>query len=232
MAFVIKELKGKSVDFKNEIDFNKDFFKKNFKDVQSRDNVFLSSDHINSYFLLKEYRIGGLIVVDQHIDLWDLEGFNKSNVLRRCFEERLINFIVFVGTRRTEREVFEFEKDIHNIEIVKSKNFNEGVLEAIDILKEKKIKDIAIDIDLDVFDSNIIKGVEYSRDNLKNALDKRKEFIKKQLYEDGLDINVDVEKIRRYAMENHLNIRYLHITEFEPEFDDGETLNLIKELIR
>lgn len=232
MVLVIKDFKGQTIDFKRKIAFNRELFDKNFKDLKCEDNVVLSSDHANSYFLLKEYAVDGLVVVDQHIDLWDFKGFNKSNFFRRCFEEKLIKFIVFVGVRESEMEEFKFEKERFNVEIVKTDDFNEGVLNAFDILKKKGMKNIAIDIDLDAFDSDIIKGVEYCKENLKNVLDDRKEYIEKQLNEKGLNIDFDVEKLKNSAIENNLNILYWHITEFEPEFDDGKTLELIKEIIR
>src|SRR3989344_4300162 len=235
MGLIISQFKADSIDFRRNIGFNIDYFKKNFnfKDLDSvkEKDVIISSDHSNSYLLLKKFKIDGLIVIDQHIDLYNLEGLNKASVFRRCFEENLVKFIIFVGVRDKEIEEFELEKDLYNIEIIRTDDFNSGVLNALKILKKKGFKDIAIDIDLDAFDSNFIKGVEYCEENLKNVLNDRKKFIEDELNDKGLKVDVNINKLRKFAIENDLNIVYRHITEFEPEFDDGRTLELVKKLI-
>ena len=235
MGLIISKFKAETVDFKRNIEFNEAYFKENFKfkdiDFMKEHDVVISSDHTNSYLLLKKFKIEGLIVVDQHIDLYDFKGLNKASVFRRCFEEGLIKFIIFVGVRESEIDETEFERELYYIDIIRTNDFNEGVLRALKILKKKGFKNIAVDIDLDAFDSDVIKGVEYCKYNLKNVLDDRKEFIEKELNENGLKVDVDIKKLKKFAIENDLNIVYWHITEFEPEFDDGRTLELVKRLI-
>ena len=105
MGLIISQFKANSIDFKRNIGFNIDYFKKNFnfKDLDSvkEKDVIISSDHSNSYLLLKKFKIDGLIVIDQHIDLYDLEGLNQvflEDALKKIWLSLL--FLLALETKR------------------------------------------------------------------------------------------------------------------------------------
>lgn len=134
----------------------------------------------------------GLIVIDQHSDICSYrthgKKLNKANIFRISIDKNLIDYIVFLGIRPSEEalhnipdvDVPEFDrqfsekyrkKGIHStldskISIIPSykfKTLREGIVEALDILKQKGIHHVGLDFDLDAFDSDIIRGVDYTR---------------------------------------------------------------------
>lgn len=173
----------------------------------------------------------GLIVFDQHTDIYSYNfngrSLNKSNVFRHCIYKNLVDHIVFVGIRPSEEALHnvpevnipEFDNisaeadrynGIHaglddNISIIPSykiKTFSDGLKKAFLILKDKGIKNIGIDIDLDCFDSDIIKGVDYTKDF---PLRSFSDFIKndyEKLIKDKPLLKKDIDTLLYYVKEN------------------------------
>jgi len=239
---------------KNKIKLNgifKDFKILNNSNPISGYKFYISRDHSTSYDLIKKINCKpALIIFDQHMDLWDYgivgKKLNKANFIRKAFEEELLKFVVFVGVRKNEEAIYKkklilnkfdrnFIKELRKrnalngfedkIKILKTKDFNKGLLKAFKFLKKKGFENICLDIDLDVFDSEIIKGVEYSKLNLKNVFNENiRKFIKHTLDQKGISVNF--KKINK-----EFNFIYRHITEYKTELDDGRTLRLIKRLL-
>lgn len=241
----IKEisLKGRFSDYTISKDFK---FSLNY-------DFYISKDHSISYDLLKKVKKKvALIIFDQHMDMWSEtiigNELNKSNFIRKAFDENLIEYVVFVGVRKNELASFKkdlfldkfdkeftknlivenkFEKYKDKIKIIKTKDFAKGFNKAVKILKNKGFENICLDIDLDVFDSDIIKGVEYTKENLINVIDESTgRYLENTFSQKGISPKIKFNKIKK-----DINLVYKHITEYDPKFDDGKTLNLIKEII-
>ena len=227
----------------------------NFKDFKLGHDFYISRDHSTTYDLLKKLnKKVALIIFDQHMDLWNYKiignKLNKANFLRKCFIEGYLDYVVFVGIRNGEKSIYDgrfllnkfdrtftkrlFDEKALNgfedkIKLINTKNFSRGLLKAYNFLRKKGFNEIGLDIDLDVFNSNIIRGVEYSKENINNINDENlKKYIGHELDRKGISVKIEFNKLK----EKNINLVYKHITEFKPELDvDGKTLKLVKEII-
>lgn len=134
----------------------------------------------------------GLVVLDQHIDLYSAsthgDALNRANVFRLAFEKRLLDAAVFGGIRSIEYaanlkspnpilDIFvkkhrqRYHSDINsiieNVLILTAQEIQRDCRILVDkacfYLKNKNIDVICFSVDLDGFDSDEIRGVEYNR---------------------------------------------------------------------
>lgn len=257
----------------------------------STDTVVLSNDHVITYGGLKAWRKIypdkklGMIVLDWHMDIYSYafvkEKLSKATLFRNALDEKLVDFIVFVGTRNSEEAIYhpletklddypEFytgtlrklrvfaglDEKISVIPLRKITGLSQVVADAIGILLNHGCEKFGLDIDLDVFDSNQITGVEYNRtfpkrliEFLKHRMSEKEEpptlavitdycdylrFMNYQIEEGGLklsDIDKQLENLQLDFQRKKIRFDYLGLTEFEPAFDDGKTTELVKKLL-
>ncbi len=228
----------------------------------------------------------GLVVLDWHLDIYSHdyvgEYLTKATLFRVALNEGLVSHIVFVGTRPSEESCYrdidfkiedfskKYSQDLRNRNIfagLENKfsiipsyqvdSLSKSLRKGIDILIDNGCEYLGVDIDLDVFDSKEILGVEFnkhlvnkiktynkSRIKEKNNLpDKSRvseinnyvSFLENSVQEQGLspdNIYKELSLMYEYAISKKLEFVYKGITEYEPGNDDGTTLDLIKEIIR
>lgn len=128
------------------------------KEYEDKRYIFIGGDHTITYFTIKHMNIDTLVVLDAHLDLKDiyLHGrFNNATVLRRLKEAKNKLNILFYGVRGYDEEEISYVK----------KNDNICILRDVTDFDLYELGDTYISIDLDVFDSSLIRQVEYPEPN-------------------------------------------------------------------
>lgn len=254
-------------------------------------SLFLSTDHaVSEGILHSRPPVDAVIVVDQHKDIYSYKThgkeLNKANVFRRALDNKRTKFVAFVGTRPSEAALSKpvpglafssrvaawfsrrnkihggHEDKIKTIPSAEIDSFLEGIRRAAKELQRRGFKRIGLEIDLDAFDSERIKGVDYNSKILDRAVEEQEKkfgrsglksflrktvspsywtsravnsFLRKQLKEPGINVPGEEELVaaRKALSDAGLNLDYVHVTEFKPEHDEnGETTKLVHSLIR
>ncbi len=232
-------------------------------------SVVLTRDHMMTYFGLfsARYDPAGfcLIVLDQHMDIYSYQThgdrLNKANALRFSHDNGLVKRVYIVGVRDSEEREFDdfhmmfvpdyaslfgnrkyagMEGVVRVVPMRQIEDLEETVKGIIDEIRKDGFKTVGLDIDLDGFDSSLIRGVQFNEtfpDMVRESIsDFSADFISGQLLEKGLPIESIEEQvfgICRYIQERGLGLVYRGITEFEPESDsNGLTKETIGKVLR
>lgn len=125
--------------------------------------ILFSIDHAYTYFMLKHLKPDLLVVLDAHLDLKEryLGGdFNRATFMNKAIKERLVDRVVYVGTRAFEKEEVEVVRDVLNDKVFIFKKVEPGLLSKLDELISKCDK-VYLSIDLDVLDPSVLQHVTY-----------------------------------------------------------------------
>ncbi len=230
--------------------------------------LMVSRDHMMTYYGLQCCRQPGqdvsLIVLDQHLDIYSYAthgaDLNKCNALRFCYDAGLFRNIYFVGIRESEQAEFDnfhrmfiqnyseftnnkkyagFEDIVHITTAGQVGDLSVCFQEIIEDIKRSGSRYVGVDIDLDCFDTAVIKGVQFNPQLVaevrKQIGDYSADFIAEQLAEKGLpvsDIEQHVYHLCRYIHDAGLQLSYRGITEYEPENDfDNSTADTICRIV-
>lgn len=278
-----------------------------------RDNIksntlVISTDNAVSYAIFralseKNRPLRTNIVLDQHMDIYSYrthgKSLTKANPYRIALDEKLIQHIIFVGTRLLEEAFlnpyillgsprhfldlpyawFRYRQGQHSglekktdiLPVSLHRNFAKAAAEAIRLVENYHLADLlqgvvspysfGLEIDLDVFDSQEIRGVDYGVDlpaRISQNIDiqfRHSSFLKKPtafikfLYNHwvtsyikhkiecaGLSVpcQKEIKQVMEHIAKAPLVCGILHITELKLEHDDPEkkTATLVKNLVK
>lgn len=202
----------------------------------------------------------GLVVFDQHIDAYkSYKGLNRANVMRRLIEEGKVDHVIIAGVRPSESALYtgntkglniydkavsmlyggEFSDVKDKITIVPAagmKSIPDVVEQSVKSFRGKGIENIGIDFDLDVFDSEKIKGVGYSLNSLGKFPLLERIFIRNQLNQEGYDpqnVRAELSGVNGVlqAYKGKINPVYKGVTEIELE-NEGRGSTATADLVR
>ena len=206
-----------------------EMIEKELREKYNENTIMLSMDHAVTYPGLKAAKIKdlALIVFDQHMDIYSYrthgKSLNRANIFRIALDKNLVSKIIFVGTRKSESALFRKVKGLpkhieasaardrnagifagvdDKVEIILSEeldSFEHGLFKALGILKKEGFKNIGIDIDLDVFDSKKILGVEYNDNSATELLGN---FLGKKSLKIPLELKNDIESLKKDIKNN------------------------------
>jgi|Deesub1362B_J571_1020462.scaffolds.fasta_scaffold00003_463 agmatinase len=131
-----------------EIDINTIVDKAN---NQKKKILMIGGEHTYTYFTVKKIRPSTLVVLDAHLDLKDTYMGSKlthATFLRRVLEKNCVDKVIIIGARGYDESEWTYIAEDGRIDII-DKN---GVFDNIE-------SPIYISIDLDVYDTSIMKTV-------------------------------------------------------------------------
>lgn len=161
-------LKTKKIHLNNQdIDEQEQRIYNKAKKYIGKKPIFIGGDHSISYPLAKAFfestKNPALLVFDAHPDLMEPMKNPTHEEWLRAIVEKGFNKILLVGIRKNSKNIDKKEIEFankNNIEIIYSDEFNKQK-----IINFCKNKNIYLSLDIDVFDSTIVKSTGYPESN-------------------------------------------------------------------